>query len=125
MSTLRQQAIQAVATTKHKLNRVDFKSKHLKDVFGVNTFNESVQRQMLPKPVYKSLQKTIKHGAPLDPAIADSVAVAMKDWAMETRRHPLHPPVPADDRHHRREARLVPLARPTTAWPSPSSAARS
>src|SRR5213079_45532 len=40
-------------------------------------------RQRLPKPVFKALQKPIKHGAPLDPAIADSLATAMKDWAME------------------------------------------
>ncbi|HEV3119437.1 MAG TPA: glutamine synthetase III, partial [Gemmataceae bacterium] len=37
----------------------------------------------MPKPVFKALQKTIKQGAPLDPAIADSVATAMKDWAIE------------------------------------------
>ena len=83
MSTLRQEAIKSIANAKHHLNRIDFKTKHLKDVFGMNTFNESVQRQMLPKPVFKSLQKTIKHGAPLDSTIADAVAVSMKDWAME------------------------------------------
>src|SRR5438045_1870831 len=79
----RQQAIQAIATAKHQLNRVSFKEKHLKDLFGENVFNEEVQRQRLPKPVFKALQKTIKQGAPLDPAIADSLATAMKDWAME------------------------------------------
>jgi glutamine synthetase len=83
MSTPRQQAIQSIATAKHHLNRVDFKTKHIKDYFGANVFNEEVQRQMLPKPVFKALQKTVKHGAPLDPQIADAVAVAMKDWAME------------------------------------------
>ena len=40
-------------------------------------------KQRLPKPIFKSLQKTIKHGAPLDSTIADAVAVAMKDWAIE------------------------------------------
>ena len=39
--------------------------------------------QRLPKPVFKALQKTIKQGAPLDPDIADAVASAMKDWAIE------------------------------------------
>src|SRR5438477_11899003 len=82
-ATIRQEAIQAIAAAKHQLNRVSFKEMHLKDLFGANVFNEEVQRQRLPKPVFKALQKTIKQGAPLDPAIADSLATAMKDWAME------------------------------------------
>lgn len=77
------QALQAIAATRHQLNRVNFKETHLKDLYGANVFNEEVQRQVLPKPVYKALQKTTKQGAMLDPAIADSIATAMKDWAME------------------------------------------
>jgi glutamine synthetase len=80
---LRHQAIQAIASAKHNLNRVDFKKTHLKDLFGSNVFNEEAQHQLLPKPVFKALQKTIKQGAPLDPSIADAVSTAMKDWAME------------------------------------------
>jgi glutamine synthetase len=82
-ANVRQEAIRAIAGTKHQLNRVDFKKTHIKDLYGVNVFNEAVQRQRLPKPIFKALQKTIKQGATLDPAIADSVATAMKDWAME------------------------------------------
>jgi glutamine synthetase len=82
-SNPRYTAIQAVATAKHKLNYVDFKKVHIKDLFGVNVFNEAAQQARLPKPIYKALQKTIKQGAPLDPAIADAVAIAMKDWAIE------------------------------------------
>src|SRR5438034_7956952 len=82
-SNLRHDAIKSIATAKHQLNRVDFKTTHIKELFGVNVFNEEVQRQRLPKPIFKALQKTIKQGAMLDPAIADSVATAMKDWAME------------------------------------------
>ena len=82
-ATVRQQAIRAIAEAKYQLNHVDFKTTHIKDLFGVNVFNEEVQRQRLPKPVFKALQKTIKQGAPLDPTIADAVATAMKDWAME------------------------------------------
>ena len=44
MSTVRQEAIRAIACAKHKLNRVDFKKTHVKDLFGVNVFNEEVQR---------------------------------------------------------------------------------
>src|SRR5438046_2598859 len=83
VSNPRYQAIRNIATTKHKLNRVDFTTVHIKDLFGTNVFNEEVQRQRLPKPIFKALQKTIKQGAPLDPTIADAVAAAMKDWALE------------------------------------------
>jgi glutamine synthetase len=82
-ANVRQEAIKQIACAKHQLNRVDFKKTHVKDLFGVNVFNEEVQRQRLPKPMFKALQKTIKQGAPLDPAIADSVAAAMRDWALE------------------------------------------
>src|SRR5687767_7459325 len=83
MSNLRQQAIRAIATTKHQLNRVDFKHVHVKDLFGKNVFNEEVQRQRLPRPVFEALQRTIKQGAGLDPVNADAIASAMKDWAIE------------------------------------------
>src|SRR4030095_8325311 len=83
MSNVRQEAIRAIASAKHILNQIDFKTTHVKDLFGINVFNEEVQRQRLPKPVFKALQKTVKQGAPLDPTIADNVAAAMKDWAIE------------------------------------------
>jgi len=83
MSTVRQEAIHNIICAKHQLNRVDFRKTHVKDLFGVNVFNEEVQRQRLPKPVYKALQKTIKQGVPLDPTVADAIATAMKDWAIE------------------------------------------
>src|SRR3982751_889669 len=83
MSTVRQEAIRNITCAKHHLNRVDFKKTHVKDLFGINVFNEGVQRARLPKPVFKALQKTIRQGAPLDPTIADTVAAAMKDWAIE------------------------------------------
>jgi glutamine synthetase len=83
MSTVRQEAIRSIACAKHQLNRVDFKKTHVKDLFGVNVFNEEVQKARLPKPVFKALQRTIKLGEKLDPTVADSVASAMKDWAIE------------------------------------------
>src|SRR5215204_4309386 len=83
MSTVRQEAIRTIACAKHNLNRVDFKKTHVKDLFGVNVFNEEVQRSRLPKPAFKALQKTIKQGVPLDPNVADAVASAMRDWAIE------------------------------------------
>src|SRR6266851_2693613 len=83
MSTNRQAAVRAVAAARYKLDRVDFKETHIKDLFGVNVFNEAVQRERLPKAVFKALQKTIKLGVALEPTIADAVASAMKDWAIE------------------------------------------
>ncbi len=80
---LRYAAIRTIATADHQLQRVNFKETHMKDLFGESVFSEAVQRERLPKPVFKALQKTIKEGAPLDPAIADAVAAAMKDWAIE------------------------------------------
>lgn len=51
--------------------------------FGKNVFNETVMRDRLPKSVFKKIKKTIEDGAELDPSIADVVAHAMKDWAIE------------------------------------------
>ncbi len=83
MSTVRQEAIRSIACAKHQLNRVDFKKTHVKDLFGVNVFNEEIQKARLPKPVYKALQRTVKLGEKLDPNAADAIASAMKDWAIE------------------------------------------
>jgi len=51
--------------------------------FGSNTFNDAVMRERLPLNVYKALKKTIENGEELSGDIADSVASAMKQWAME------------------------------------------
>jgi glutamine synthetase len=80
MSNVRHEAIKAIACAKHNLNRVDFKKTHVKDLFGVNVFNEEVQKARLPKPIYKALQRTVKLGEKLDPTVADAVASAMRDW---------------------------------------------
>jgi glutamine synthetase len=55
----------------------------LPEIFGCNVFSDAVQRQRLPRTVYKALRSTIEAGADLDPGIADAVANAMKDWAVE------------------------------------------
>ncbi len=55
----------------------------LPEMFSINVFNDSVQRQRLPRPIYQSLRRTIDAGQELDPSIADTVANAMKDWAIE------------------------------------------
>ena len=55
---------------------------NVSEIFGENVFNDVVMRSSLPKEVYKSLRKTIDAGEPIDMSIADTVANAMKDWAV-------------------------------------------
>src|SRR3984885_8566182 len=52
-------------------------------VFGANVFSLAEQRKRLPKHVYSQLRATIARGAELDTSLADSVAQAMKEWALE------------------------------------------
>ncbi len=52
-------------------------------VFASNVFSSAVQRHRLPKHVYRALQQTLAHGKALDTSLADAVAQAMKEWAME------------------------------------------
>jgi len=53
------------------------------EIFGSLTFNDDIQRRRLPRDAYKALRRTITQGQPLDPSIADVIATAMKDWAIE------------------------------------------
>jgi glutamine synthetase len=53
------------------------------EIFGSNVFTKAEMQARLPKAVFKSVTATIEKGAKLDPAVADAVAVAMKDWALE------------------------------------------
>ena len=53
------------------------------EALGERSFSEAVMRARLPKAVFKELKKTIDYGQPLDTAIADSVAIAMREWAKE------------------------------------------
>src|SRR5271154_6710339 len=53
------------------------------EAFGSLVFNDEVQQSRLPKPVYHALRRTMTHGEPLDVSVADAVASAMKEWAVE------------------------------------------
>ena len=57
--------------------------KAVPEIFGSMVFNDDVMRERLPKEVYKSLTKTIATGKTIDASVADVVANAMKDWAIE------------------------------------------
>jgi glutamine synthetase len=83
LSTARQAAITAVNSYKSNGQALDFRKTPTSELFCSNVFTEQVMKDRLPKPVYKALQNTIKRGAPLDASIADAVALAMKDWAIE------------------------------------------
>jgi len=55
----------------------------LDEIFGQNVFSLHEMKARLPKAVYKTLVKTLEEGTELDPGVAEAVAVAMKDWALE------------------------------------------
>ena len=55
----------------------------LTELFGSNVFNDKVMKQRLPKEIYKALKETIEKDMPLRPDVANVVANAMKDWAIE------------------------------------------
>jgi len=58
-------------------------AQRVSSIFGTDVFNQRVMRERLPKDVFKRLIPTITRGARLDPEVADVVAAAMKEWAME------------------------------------------
>ena len=75
----------------------------------------AIQRQRLPKHVYKALQRTLARGEALDTSLADAVAQAMKEWAHGERRHPLHALVPAAHRARPRRSTTPSTRPPATA----------
>ena len=79
----RSAAVAALTSFKSVAPRVNFQTTPVKDLYASNVFGEEAQQERLPKSIFKKLQQTIKKGAQLDPAIADAVAIAMKDWAIE------------------------------------------
>jgi glutamine synthetase len=72
-----------VTTPARFLNGGTTLTERVDSIFGADVFSRSTMRQRLPKEVYRSLLRTIDHGEPLDPAVADVVAASMKDWAIE------------------------------------------
>ncbi len=62
---------------------LNFAETPTQEVFSANVFGKKALKERLPKPIYKSLIRTIESGEKLDPSVADVVAAAMKDWAIE------------------------------------------
>ena len=97
----------------------------LADVFGQNVFSDKIMRMRLPQNVYRALHRTIDEGAELDPAIAEVIASAMKEWAVERgATHFTHWFQPMNG--HTAEKQDAFLSRRTTAcvtaWSSPGKA---
>lgn len=82
-SSTRQDAVAAIMNSVSKSQSVDFVDTPAQDYYSSNVFNKSVMKSRLTKPTYKSLMMTIESGQKLDPEMADMVASAMKDWAIE------------------------------------------
>jgi glutamine synthetase len=76
-------AISAVTNWRPITPPLNFAETPAHELFASNVFNREEMKARLPKPVYKSLIKTIESGEKLDASIADAVAAAMKDWAIE------------------------------------------
>ncbi len=56
---------------------------HISELFGSKVFNDRVMQARLPEETYKAVRQTVEEGKPLDSAVAQTVASAMKDWAVE------------------------------------------
>ena len=76
-------AIAAVTNYRPGSPPMDFQETPVAELFNANVFSKSAMKKRLPKPVYKAVLRTIEKGERLDCSVADVVASAMKDWAIE------------------------------------------
>lgn len=85
MASTRQEAVRSISSSEFlwELEGDGNGPFKLPQDFGKYVFGDKVQQQRLPKPIYKALRRTIETGAPLESDVADTVASAMKDWALE------------------------------------------
>ncbi len=82
MSITRQKAIESATQFRSSEEPVTGHGQ-VKDYFGINVFCDEQMKARLPATIYKALRKTIEEGVPLDFSVADVVAAAMSQWAME------------------------------------------
>jgi glutamine synthetase len=84
MSRIRQQNVTAAqwSSNGESLGALDLTMPE-NAAFGANVFDEAVQKERLPADVYEKLQATLAGGEALDPSLADAVAEAMMEWALE------------------------------------------
>lgn len=75
-----------LAAARHRSHTMETRERqavNLEEVYGKNVFGLREMMSSLPKPQYKALLSTLQDGTTLDPTVADAVAVAMKEWALE------------------------------------------
>ena len=84
MNRIRQKNVHAATWSSNgeALGTLDL-TKEKNDPFGANVFSPAVQKERLSKDTYEKLQSVLAHGEALDPDLADEVAEAMKEWALE------------------------------------------
>src|SRR5215831_13038277 len=82
-SISRLQAINAASNFKPSGHPVNFRESFAAELYGSNVFSPAIMKDRLPKTIFKSIIQTIESGAKLDSTVADVVASAMKDWALE------------------------------------------
>src|ERR1700710_583406 len=84
MSRIRQQNVTAAqwSSNGESLGAIDLTLPE-NAAFGANVFDVTVQKERLPEDVFEKLQATLEHGDALDPSLADAVAEAMMEWALE------------------------------------------
>ena len=83
LNNARREAVAAVLNYRPIEPPWNFRDTPSGQLFGANVFNDAVMKERLPKDIYKALQNTIRRGERLDPSVADAVAAAMKQWAIE------------------------------------------
>ena len=81
-NTMRTEAIKAINNYKFETT-IDFKNSSSIEMFGDNVFSVSVMKKRLPKDIFKKVNQTMEEGTRLDASVADVVASAMKDWALD------------------------------------------
>ena len=78
----RREAVAAVMARKPVAAKTGYLEETFKDLWCKNVFGDEEMRKRLPEGAYRSLKACVQHGTSLDPALADLVANAMKDWAL-------------------------------------------
>ncbi|HXW04144.1 MAG TPA: glutamine synthetase III [Vicinamibacterales bacterium] len=76
-------AIRSISQWSTTLGRTAAPARRAAEEFGSLTFNDEVQRARLPKDVYRALRRAVAQGEPIDASVADTIASALKDWAVE------------------------------------------
>ncbi|MBF0274255.1 MAG: glutamine synthetase III [Nitrospinae bacterium] len=81
-STARLDAIKAI-NAGYKVESMNFAKTPVTELYGSNVFTDEVMKDRIPKAAYKSFQKTLEDSGKLDESVADCIATAMKDWAID------------------------------------------